>query len=316
MTRKIFYLGDFIKGNGPSTVDLSLKAELGGCDIFFQQSNYLPTLRSLLFFLQATNIHVSGVSFFGAIFVILGRILGKYCTYTMHGYLANESKYRDVKVRSLFVEKVLLSCSHKIIVVSTQMKRVTKYYNKAYAIPNGVDLVRERQSLNQSKSNVITLIGGGRPEKRHLAVCKVIAELNQEGYEFSVNLFGEIGSETKELQQFNFVKDFGFVHKNIVEESLQVSKIFIQYSTWESFSLSVADAINSECNVITSPHVGINDYITPNNFYKIVHDDLELKLAIREMMLNDDLQYRVPKNNLLSWYQVAQKYLALWSNKL
>lgn len=315
MTRKIFYLGDFIKGNGPSTVDLSLKAELGGYDIFFQQSNYLPTLRSLLFFLQATNIHVSGVSFFGAIFVILGRILGKYCTYTMHGYLANESKYRDVKVRSLFVEKVLLSCSHKIIVVSTQMKRVTKYYNKAYAIPNGVDLVRERQSLNQSKSNVITLIGGGRPEKRHLAVCKIIEELNKEGCQLLVNLYGEVGSETESLVKYDFVKDYGFVSKELIKESLRISKIFIQYSTWESFSLSVADAINSQCNVITSEYVGINNYIIPNDFYRIVHDDLELKLAIKEMMLNDEMKYQMPNNSLLSWDQVAQKYFVLWNTK-
>lgn len=313
MARKIFYLGDFIKGNGPSTVDLSLKAELGEYDVFFQQSNHLPTLRSLVSCLKATNIHVSGVSFFGAIFVILGRILGKYCTYTMHGYLTNESKYRDVKVRSLLVEKVLLSWSHKIVVVSTQMKGVTKYYKKVQAIPNGVALVKD--NFGVSKLNTITLIGGGRPEKRHLAVCKVVAELNQEGHELSVNLFGESGSETKTLQQFSFVKDFGFVHKDEVQNSLRISKIFIQYSVWEPFSLSVADAINYECSVITSSYVGINDYITPNSFYKIVHDDLELKVVIKKMLLNDGVKYQMPNNSLLSWDQVAQKYFALWSKK-
>ncbi len=305
----ILYFGDFIKNNGPSYVDLSLKIYLQDPNIYLQQANVKPSINLLKIFFKATNIHVSGVSFYGAIFLMFGRLFGKYCTYTMHGSLVKESQKRNISKYRLYIEKLLLVFSNKIVVVSSKMKQIVPYKQKTIVIPNGAKLTPNNNTY--VKKNLITLIGGGRPEKQHLKVCQIIEKLISQGYNLSVNLFGEYGVDTDRIKQYDFINDYGFTSRSVLYKSLQQSKIFIQYSSWESFSLSIVDAMQYQCGVIASTNIGINDYIQPNSFYKIV--DNELELAIVEL-LDQQKIYQTPKNSLLSWEKTAHKYLQLWTS--
>lgn len=306
----IIYFGDFLKNNGPSQVDLALKKNLNNQNIIFQQANEKPSLKLIRSFFLAKNIHVSGVSFYGSIFLIIGRILGKFCTYTMHGYLKVESQQKNTKKHRLYIEQLLLLFSNKIIVVSAKMQELVHKKKKTIIITNGVDF--RKDIIKFQKKNIITLIGGGRLEKQHLKVCQAVDNLIKKGHSISINLFGEYGPDTDKIRKYSFLHDFGFTNKEIIYKSLQESKIFIQYSSWESFSLSVADAIQYECGIITSINVGINDYIQPNSFYKIVKDDDELELAILELLEQKD-PYMTPQSTLFSWKKIAERYSHLWT---
>lgn len=309
---KVLYFGDYIKKNGPSNVDIKIKKNIRDASIRYQQSNHMPSIDVFLYFLTATNVHVSGVSFYGALFSILGRLFKKKVSYTMHGYLREEQKHNGGKTYRLWIEKLLLLCSNCIIVVSPQMKMLTKYSFKMHVIPNGVDLTEEVNC--DKKARLITLIGGGRPEKRNLDVCKAVSALNQKGENVLINLFGERGRDSEEINKFDFVNDYGFVEKKYIISSLQKSRLFIQYSIWDSFPLSIADALNCKNNIIVSENVGTNFYIEENLSYVIVNSMEQLQSKIFNI-INNEHNFMMPNNSLISWNCVARKYIELWSER-
>lgn len=307
---KILYLGDYIKKNGPSNVDINIKINIRNTNIRYHQADHMPSMKVFLYFLKATNLHVSGVSFYGAIFSVLGRLFKKKITYTMHGYLKAEQKVNGGKKHRVLIEKILFLCSHTIVVVSPQMKKLTGYSYKMHVIPNGVDFFEE--VVIDKENNLITLIGGGRSEKRNLDVCKVVEELNEEGEKISIDLFGEKGRDSDEISKFYFVNDYGFVDKKQIITSLKKSRLFVQYSIWDSFSLSIADALNCKCNIIVSENVGTNFYIEENSSYVIVNSREELKNEILKI-INLKRDFVMPNNSLISWSKVAKEYIKLWS---
>lgn len=308
---KLFYVGDFVKENGPSNVDIKLKENLHNKDASFCQSNKRPSLKKIVNYFECPIVHISGVSFWGMVFCIIGRLLAKKITYMAHGFLYREACFRRVPLHRRLFEYILLKLSHRIIVVSNLMKDDCLFPSKVSIVPNGVDL-SEKASVTKN-SSLITCIGGGRVEKNHLAVCRVIQQLNQEGHQFKLNLFGEESSESPEIRRFDFVTDYGFVSRKVIEKSLLESQLFIQYSVQEAFSLAVAEAINCHCKIITSQHVGINQYVEEGQHYHIVHDDNELKQSILTLMSDD--RPTCIKHKLLSWSDVALEYQKVWRIK-
>lgn len=313
----ILYIGDFIKGNGPSSVDLSLRKAFNMTKNKFKfeymQSNDRLTWKILRVFIKSDLIHVSGVSFLGLILMGLGRVVGKNTSMTMHGSLIIESEFRKVYKYRILFEKIQNLFANKIFPVSYLLAKKAKIKKKVSVIPNGFNFIDCKPYNKQL--NLITLIGGGRREKRHLDVCEVINEINKRtNLDLKVNMFGEYGLDSDKIRKFKFVMDYGFTSKDIVYASLSKSQIFIQYSAYEPFSLSVGDAINHRCKIITSDCVGINDFIEKTADYQIVRGLFELEKSIYKM-----LEYRSKysiKEKLLRWDEVADKYIYNWESIL
>lgn len=310
---QVLYIGDFLKKNGPSTVDLSIRNvffEQKNSNVKFIQANQRLNLDIVKSLILADVIHVSGISFLGLLLVVLGRVLSKKTSLTMHGLLRLESQYRVVPKKRLYFEWLLIFFVDRIFPVSPLLaKEIGK--NKMVVIPNGI-ANKEYSSIKKDKY-LITLIGGGRREKRHLDVCQVINRINKKGdINLRVCLFGEKGVDSKELEKFDFIQDFGFCSKSKVESSLSQSYIFIQYSEFESFSLAIAEAINYNCKIIASDTIGINDFIVPSACYKVVSCPDQLEQAIVDMV-NDKSEYNI-SDRLLTWEQVAQEYSNNWNS--
>lgn len=310
---KVLYIGDFIKGNGPSTVDINIRDSIQNSNqvnqVEFLQSTTKLSFIVLKKIFNVDAVHVSGVSFLGMLFMIFSRLCGKKAFMTMHGSLAIESRFRKISLYRRIFEFVQQKCANKIMPVSKLLAEKAKINKKVVVIPNGFNYM---DNLSISKNNnLITLIGGGRKEKRHLDICEVIQKINDEhSLNIKVNLFGENGIDSNKINSFSFVKDFGFCDKNIVFESLSESKFFIQYSDFESFSLAVADAINYQCYIITSNLVGINDFISKSNSYMVVDNKLQLEKAI--LLQYNDKEREMIDNDLLTWEQVTNKYIKCW----
>lgn len=310
---KILYVGDFIKANGPSNVDIAIRNSCGHLnftDVKFIQSNETLSINTLRLFFKTDIVHVSGVSFLGVLLVLLSKVFFKRTSFTAHGLLKLESQYREVSKKRILFESLLIRLVDRIFPVSPLLAKEFGSY-KVIAIPNGV----ERKEINyiEKDSKLITLIGGGRKEKRHLDVCKVVAKINAaHDLGIKISIYGEKGTDSEAINTFDFVQDFGFRSKNEVEESLKKSKIFIQYSSYEPFSLAVAEAVNYRCNIITSDKVGINDYINSSPCYRTVSNSEQLEKAIIDM-INYDKKYHI-EEHMLSWIQVTQEYYNNWNN--
>lgn len=311
---RVLYVGDFIKRNGPSAVDISIRNVLENKvnrKVNFIQSNEGLNFRIMGLFLNSDLVHVSGVSFIGLVLVVLGRILNKKTTFTMHGFLKIESKYRVVPKKRMIVERLLMLVVDRIFPVSSILARDIGC-SKTVVIPNGI--TRKDINITQKDKYLITLIGGGRREKRHLEVCQAIDVINKRNnFNLKVSLFGERGCDSLALEKFDFVDDFGFCAKKKIEESLSNSYIFIQYSAYEPFSLSVADAISYKCKVIASDKVGINEFIDCSECYRVVFSVGELESTIVDMIEKSAVEYFI-SDSLLTWEQVAHEYLKHWDS--
>ncbi|MEZ9174111.1 glycosyltransferase [Vibrio cyclitrophicus] len=312
---RILYIGDFIKGNGPSTVDMSLKNRFNnkGHSLYFFQSNDIKNFVNSLRKVHTYDvIHVSGVSFLGFLFLIFARIFRKKCTMTMHGSLNHEKNYRKVRFYRMVLESLQINLSHVIFPVSSLLAKNIDSL-KTQAIPNGYTPITAE--AKNKKKNLVTLIGGGRSEKRNLDVCRAVDEINKRyGLDILVNVFGELGIHTKLINDFEFVNNYGFCSKDRVYESLRESYLFIQYSEYEPFSLSVCDAINYKCRIITSGNVGINQFIKSNDFFKVVNNHDALLEAILNFSLGCDNREASYDHKLMTWDEVSNAYLDCWVN--
>lgn len=308
------YIGDFIKENGPSTVDISVRKsflKLSTGNIYYIQSTNVLNFKTIMCYLKSDIIHISGTSFGGLLFIILSRIMFKKTSMTMHGSLLIEKKYRSIPKRRIFFEWLQVKLVNKIFPVSQLLSDEIKI-SKSVVIPNGIyrqDV--EFQKIKKEKGSII-LIGGGRKEKRHIDVCKIINDINTKyNLNLHVYIYGEKGPDSRWLNEYEFVTDFGFCTKDTLEKAFQKAEIFIQYSTFETFSLAVTEAINSRCKIITSDKVGINSFIDISDDYQVVSSNGQLEDAIINMVNTKTGSYI--KDKLLSWDDVALMYYKNWN---
>ncbi|WP_255547170.1 glycosyltransferase family 4 protein [Moritella sp. 36] len=256
----------------------------------------------------------------GCLFLILGKIFRKKITFTMHGTLTIEKRFRNIAKYRLFFEYLLVNYSHKVVTVSNRLgKSVAKLYkiepDRIKAIPNGVLPPLKTDIKQNFKSNDIICIGGGRPEKRILSVCNAVNKIiKDENIKLNIKVFGEDGKDTELIKKFDFVEYCGFVsHEQLLSE-LDDSLIFIQFSLYEPFCLSLFDAINSKCKIILSSEIGAIDYLTLNdsNSISIVREPDDLAHEIYSQINSDSPSYS--SYDKMGWSLVSEKYILLWES--
>lgn len=290
------------------------------CIDFFQVSRC--NLTGLLFLvkkiIRCDVVHCSGVSFLGVIAIILGRILKKGTSFTMHGCLMEEAKYRKIVFYRMHFERLLLKFSNVIIPVSHSLERVViNYYkvpkNKFHIIKNGV--VGCSDIIKAKNKNTVVCIGGGRREKGIKSVCEAIDSIKKEhGLNLKLIVFGEYGPDSDYINSFEFVDNRGFVPYEEIIDELKYSKVFVQYSLYESFSLSVFDALYQGCKVIASDRVGAVEYIDNTPMLTIVNlgDEKYLLKSILNGVTIDVMDRRFT-HSCGNWDYVYNKYFLIWS---
>ena len=314
----IFYIGNITSKNGPSNVDISLLSELKEKVYFIQADTKKVTLKDIFKFFKSSTIQISAVSFMGILFALFGRLLCKKVCFTMHGTLVIERNFRRISSLRIIQEKLLvLFCSQVIAVSNTLKSKLENIYkineSKIIAIPNGIDLV---EIVKVGKRNNIICIGGGRPEKRILDICKAVDNLPSSiKKDLTLKVFGEDGKDSNKIKQFNFVEYEGFVsHEELLHE-MNTSRLFVQFSSYEPFCLSLFDAINANCNIIVSSEIGALDYLTPEDLttISIVQETTGLAGAF---MRQGEIESPIYSNyNHMSWNEISKLYLNIWNEK-
>lgn len=310
----ILYIGNFVSGNGPSTVDQSLLKV--GEEIYPLQATkkYIST-NELKAIYKCDICHISAVSIKGLIVGVLCKLLGKKITFTMHGTLKIERNFRKIKKHRLLTELLLIKISNKVFTVSDCLGQKVKslYKNEEYkiiSIPNGINNYKIKNTIKEFNS--ITCIGGGRKEKRVLDVCKAVNLLNKKGENIIINVLGEDSEDTEKIKKYNFVNYYGFIPQEKVLNILSKTKVFIQYSEYEPFSLSIFDAMQFNCNIIASNHVGAIEYLNELDLKKISisNNSDELINCIEKQLSNPTFSYST--YDKLSWNNIYCIYKKNW----
>lgn len=316
---KVLYIGDSIKKNGPSNVDIRVRSIAKDRINFIEASNFRGVFRELKLMLDCSCCHSSNVNFKGLLFFGLAWLLGIKRTLLLHGSKLDEGDYAKIKTRRYVLEFFMILLANDLAFVSSKLKEqiITRYpfvENKKRCIicPNPIKY-NQYQDFYGDK-NAIVAIGGGRKEKGILSLCYVIKKLNQEGSKsFKLHVFGEDGEDTYAIKSFDFVNYHGFCEQNEVTRCLSDSAFFIQNSYQESFSLSLFEALNRGCIVLCSYEVGALEFISDHPcIFKFPVSDLDVIAETIEQA------YDLPRNSvfqkflMLDDHKVLESYNKLW----
>jgi len=287
---KILYIGDFIKKNGPSIVDLNYRKYLAKTikkSLFFQATNYKELPKLIADINKYDYIIISGVSFTGALVVFIAKsVFNKPVYYICHGLLKYESKFTKVNMRRFAFEKIIMNNSKSILAVSNLLKeklsRLYKINHKKVQVQyNGIEFINWKGRIKKRKYTLLS-VGGGRRQKRILNICKAIQRSNyKDRIKFIV--VGEDGEDTHEIKKFKFVQYLGFIPREKLINVYQEAEIFLLLSTFDSFSSSFFEALQCKCSIITSQNIGVLELFPDELREQIIVDGDNIELLSKKI---------------------------------
>ena len=306
MNSTIFFAGNYFKLGGPWEVNKNLVQSLGNRTThLIQQKGYLRFIETLSKIIPAKVVIFSCVSKYDHITVPFCKLLGKKIIYIMHGCMALEYKMNNNTLNNagLRNEKKLLEKSDLILCVSNIYKEIIaknypQYQKKLDVLMNGINW-KMFQSIPQTQrrnENQVILMGGGRRTKRNLYVCQAIQNINQKYHtNYKVLVYGYFLNydDSKLIADIPCVTFRNVIPHQKILQQLKSSRLFIQNSDLESFSLGVVEALCCGCDILISKNVGARDImqnIQSNDIINNPTDLEELEDKILKVLQNSNNQ--------------------------
>ena len=258
--KKIYYAGDVRNNTGPAIVNKSYYGYLKNTTIFCSTNNkILRIIHYVLCMLFVDSIIISGFSRLNILFILIAKKMNKQTYYLMNGFVKEELKNKKEKnkVKKIKLEYEILKYVDNIICVSNffseYLKKIYKEFdNKIYYINNGFDI---KNNINRIKHDKFTLIsvGGGSRQKNNLNVCKAI---NNANLDVCFIVIGRLMEDGKEIKNFPFVEYYEKLTHDEVLKKMCESDLYIQNSYFETFGLSIMEALECQCDLLISKNVG------------------------------------------------------------
>ncbi|MFX1466656.1 MAG: glycosyltransferase family 4 protein [Promethearchaeota archaeon] len=285
-------------------------------------------------------IHAHGYGFFPTdLSAWVCKIRNKPLVITLHGfhpdYLAfmkNISPIEEMQLMPYFkaIARRSLEIADAIIALTPHEKNILQSYYKIPAkkiavIPNGINLkdFLKSPAKNEFKKrfnlmeNVILFVGAIRKEKGLFnllhAIPSIIREFPQTSFVFIGKDWGfkkYLQQEGKRLGIEKHINFLGVVNSLLLQESLSECDIFVNPSKYESFGISILEAMASGKPIVAT-NVGGIPYIVRNGKNGIIvkqGDHEGLAEAIKRLLSNSELQKQMGETGL----QLSKKYE--WDN--
>jgi glycosyltransferase involved in cell wall biosynthesis len=286
--------------------------------------------------LKCDLIHAHGYGFFPTdLSAWISKIRKKPLVITLHGfhpdYLAlmkNISPIEEMQLMPYFkvIARRSLEIADAIIALTPHEKNILQSYyqipaKKIAVIPNGINLKdflkspmkNEFKKRFNLKENVILFVGAIRKEKGLLKLIHAIPGIINEFPQTSFVLIGKDWGFKKYLQQEgkrlgieHHIHFLGVVNTSLLRESLRACDIFVNPSKYESFGISLLEAMASGKPIIAT-NVGGIPYIVRNGKNGIIvkqGDHEALAEAIKKLLSSSELQKQMGEHGL----QFSKKY--------
>ncbi len=322
---KIAFCGDFTQNNGPANVNKELAKHLNVRIIDTKQHNkifiFFKFLISVFFcriYIFSSNYRVNYTLF------LIATILNKKTIYLMHGspHLDSTVNKIDHVDRAKRMEKIILDRCSLVLAVSEKYmnllhQQFPSYKSKIYFLTNGVsnDNIGVKKAINIEHTNV-AVTGGNRFIKCNKIVSDAINELNKgKSTKYNLNIYGLMYDNGEKISENDNVKIIGRIPQNELFEELSKTKLFVLNSMYESFGLSVIDALKCGCNILISKNAGINDVLKleENDIINDFNDIDELKQKIKYNMTHDNNKRILDSIDFkhYNWESVAQRLIKI-----
>lgn len=272
------------------------------------------------------NIHSGNLIPF--ILMLLPYRFRKKIVLTQHGYTFGEKSLKGIKG---FVYKYGTQFSMKrywhIVFVSNKMySKLSRYISNneisCVIIHNGFE--KFNGSVVQKK-NQFVFVGGKTWAK---GLDQLLESLIKKKILLSLCIIGGGGPLTSKINRLisNFISiggrvtEYGIRDKNFVQNVLAESKYLICPSRFDSFNVTVLEAMYNKCIVLTLTEVGASELIV-HNYNGLKFDsieDLVNFVSSRLSVLSAESEELIIKNAVFSindqtWDKVSDKYLEIFN---
>lgn len=316
--KKIYWIGDVIGNTGPANVNKMYKNTLSNNVIFCSSNNKIYRIfHFIIHFPFQKKIVISGFSKLNYILLKISKIFKKETFYLMHGWLKIESKYnKNISIKSIEIEEKIIQEANIIICVSRIFcEKLKSYYrqekNKILFVNNGTDVNVLKETITKN-NNVFCIIsvGGGVKQKNNLSICKAIEKIRNKKIKFIV--IGKLAEEGEEIKKYKFVDYYEKLSHNDVMKKMGEANLYIQNSYFETYGLSIVEAINSECDILISKNIGAIDLIENIDDNDIINNNEsidEISKKIIKKIDNINIRRSIKKNN--TWKDSSNKLLEI-----
>ena len=329
---RIFVVGDWISGTGPSNVTKYYIEYLPQGTLYQKMKGKLARVPELIVkIIRADVIVFSGYSKQNVLGMELAKLFGRPTAYIMHGCVEYENEINlEPDDRMNRVERKTLELADRVYAVSSIFAEWLREYYPEYAdkidyITNGVDIeLKEKLGDYKDKlcdEHLVVSIGGGMRRKQIRYICEAIEMLRRD-FDDKLRLIvvGDKGADTNIINSYSFVENRGIVSFDEVTTLLRKAKVFVQNSCFETFGLAPIEAALCGCHVLLSRHVGalslfedlppgniINDYSDAKEIADKLKGLLELEGGDKKYIDNLDWERYSWKNRSIELIEKLEK---------
>lgn len=231
---------------------------------------------------------------------IVGRICGalmfKPVIFTAHGWAFTDGISRSKQNFYKILETFLAIFTKKIICVSEYDRQIALkvmpiFKNKLVTIHNGLDDIGDEYRKKDFSTDKLKIVMISRfcPQKDPYTLIKAINELNQEGLNIQLDLYG-YGEDLEKV--LTLIKSCNCLNIKYCGEISDVTPILKNYdvysliSNWEGLPIGIIEAIRAGLPILVSDVGGCSELIN-NNGYPIPRGNKDiLKNRLKELWNN------------------------------
>ena len=314
--RKFFFIGDIYLDNGPGIANRSLYDSLNQEKrIMFSlcRNKFLRVLEALIKALRADIIVFISSSKINLFLINICKITNKKTVYLMHGllhyeYKLSQNNYTTDNFNKLMkYDMCMIKKTDAVVCVSKELKdflveNYPNYSSKFLYNYNGIlgtsNIFPNKQKKVNNVFNIIS-VGGGMRRKNNLQVCKSIEYLIND-YNVNINFtcIGANDVDTCTIKKYKFVNYIERLDHESLLKIMKKSDLYIQNSTFETFGLSIIEALLSGCGILVSKNCGALGVFNSLNQEDIIFNTNDINEISKKIFiqLNKTNYDRVIKN--------------------
>lgn len=324
---KVFFCGDFEGMSGPAIANKNMKMGFEAIqktnDMFYytKATTKIGRISELVHMVGCDWAVVCSASRFNKLVIRLANILGIKIAYIMHGLASYEEELNEgdnigIK-KAKKHEKFILKKTDKIIAVSKKFcmvlqSRYPQYKKKISYCFNSISsniLIANSSSENRKKR--IISVGGAMPRKNMIPVCKAIERINQKEHtSLDFYIIGKNKIQMEQISGYSCVKYIESLDHKELMRMLQDGGIYIQNSLFETYGLTIVEALSQGCDIIISQYVGVLDLFGHLEDSDIIYDPMnvdEIEKKIKYILEHGNRQKLC---KCFEWNKVKPNYQA------
>jgi len=316
---KIFLVGDWYSGTGPSNVTKYYIENLPKGTLYQRYKSKLLRAAELVIKVAAADVVCfSGYSKQNILGLKIAKAFHKKNAYIMHGCVEYENEINlEPSEEMSCVERKTLEMTDRIFAVSPSFANWLKEYYEEYAhkvdyVENAIDETliagKECRDISVRDPHMIFTVGGGMPRKKIKYICQAVKILRENfDDELRLVVVGAKGADSEEIDSYDFVENMGIVPFDTTRALYEKAALFVQNSCFETFGLAMVEAVSLGCASLVSNEVGalcLLDKYESRDIIEHFDDPLEIADKIKGLIEESNSE-RLKKS--INWEQNSWK---------